>query len=87
MEKRSAQIREVVLLHKGKWGIVVDFLLEEKELMSKEVLVDYREVEDLHETPDGCLMIETLEQPRVKVGGVIEITIRDRSRKRRKRAV
>jgi hypothetical protein len=87
MEKRSAQIREVVLLHKGKWGIVVDFVLEEKELRCKEVLVDYQEVEDLHETPDGRLMIETLEQPSVKVGGSIEITIRDRSRKRRKGAI
>jgi hypothetical protein len=81
MEKRRAYIREVVLLDRGKWGIVVEFVLEEKELIGKEVLVDYDEIDDLDETPDGCLLIKTLEVPKVKRGDTVEITIRDRDRK------
>lgn len=87
MERRKAQIKEVVLLSRGKWGIVADFRLEEKELVGKELLVDYDEMSDLHETPDGCLMIETLEVPVVKPGDTIQITIRTRSRKKRKDAL
>jgi hypothetical protein len=69
------------LLDKGKWGIVVDFVLEESKLAGKEVLIDYDEVEDLNETGEGRLMIETSEVPWVKRGDTIEITIRDRARK------
>ena len=87
MERRKAQIKEVVLLSRGKWGIVADFRLEEKELIGKELLVDYDEISDLHETPDGCLMIETLEVPVLKPGDTIQITIRARNRKKRKDAL
>jgi hypothetical protein len=83
MEKRNAHVTDVVLLDRGKWGIVVDFVLEEKELIGKELLVDYGEMDDLNETRDGRLMIETLEAPAVKCGDTIEITIRDRTRKKR----
>jgi len=38
---------------------------------------------DLNEWRDGCLMIETLEPPMVQRGDTIEITIRDRKRKKR----
>jgi hypothetical protein len=87
MERRKAQIKEVVLLSKGKWGIVADFRLEEKELIGQELLVAYDEISDLHETPDGCLMIETPELPMVRPGDTIQITIRTRSRKKRKDAL
>jgi hypothetical protein len=83
VEKRRTYIKDVVLLDPGKWGIVMDFVLEEKELRGKELLVDYDETVDLNESWDGCLMIETLEPPMVKRGDTIEITIRDRKRKRR----
>ena len=83
MEKRKTYIKDVVLLDPGKWGIVMDFVLEEKELLGKELLVDYDETVDVNESWDGCLMIETLEAPLVKRGDTIEITIRDRKRKRR----
>jgi hypothetical protein len=56
-------------------------LLEEKELIGKEVLVDYDEIDDLDETSDGCLLIKTLEVPKVRRGDTVEITIRDRDRK------
>jgi len=39
MEIFKASIKEVVLLDKGKWGIVVDFVLEESKLLGKEVLI------------------------------------------------
>ncbi|HTD14448.1 MAG TPA: hypothetical protein VK673_04680 [Chthoniobacterales bacterium] len=81
MEKRKAYINEVVLLGRGKWGIVVDFVLVEKELVGKEVLVDYDPIDDLDETPDGCLLIKTREVPSVKRGDTVEITVRDRDRK------
>jgi hypothetical protein len=81
MEKRKAYIKEVVLLDRGKWGIVVDFILEEKELIGKEVLVHYDAIDHLDETRDGCLVIETLEVPLVKRGDTVEITIQDRERK------
>jgi hypothetical protein len=71
----------------GKWGIVMDFVLDEKELVGKELLVDYDETDDLNETRDGYLMRETLEVPMVKRGDTIEITIRDRSRKKRRSAL
>jgi hypothetical protein len=77
----KASIKEVVLLDKGKWGIVVDFVLEESKLVGKEVLIDYDEIDDLNETGEGCLMIETSEVPWVKRGDRIKITIRDRARK------
>jgi hypothetical protein len=82
MEKRKAYVKEVVLLDPGKWGIVMDFVLEEKDLVGKDLLIDYDETDDLNETRDGCLMIETFEVPMVKRGDTIEITIRDRSRKK-----
>jgi len=81
MEKRKAYIKEVVLLEKGKWGIVVDFVLEEKELIGKEVLVEYDAIDDLDEAPDGYLLIKTLEVPLVKRGDTVEITVRGRDRK------
>jgi hypothetical protein len=81
MEIFKASIKEVVLLDKGKWGIVVDFILEESKLAGKEVLIDYDEVDDLNETGEGCLMIQTSEVPFVKRGDTIKITIRDRARK------
>jgi len=87
MEKRKTYIKEVVLLDPGKWGIIMDFVLEDKELVGKELIVDYDETDDLNETPDGCLMIETQEAPIVKRGDTIEITIQARSRKKRRRAV
>jgi hypothetical protein len=87
MERRKAQIKEVVLLSRGKWGIVADFRLEEQELIGKDLLVDYEKINDLHETPDGCLMIETLEVPVVRPGDTIQITIRTRTRKKRKDAL
>jgi hypothetical protein len=79
-EKHQANVRAVVLLGPGKWGIIVDFVLEEAKLVGKEVFVDYDEMEDLNETADGFLMIETLEVPVIKRGDTIEITIRDRRR-------
>jgi peptide deformylase len=63
----------------------MDFALEEKLLLGKELLVDYDETNDISESRDGCLMIETLEVPVVKRGDTIEITIRDRNRKKRSR--
>ena len=81
MEIFKASIKEVVLLDKNKWGIVVDFVLEESRLVGKEVLIDYDEIDDLNETGDSCLMIETSEVPWVKRGDTIKITIRDRARK------
>jgi hypothetical protein len=81
MEIFRASIKTVVLLHKGKWGIVVDFVLEESKLVGKVVLIDYDKVDDLNETGDGCLMIETSEAPWVRRGDTIKITIRDRARK------
>jgi hypothetical protein len=86
-ETRKAKIKEVILLHRGKWGIIADFLLEEKEFIGKEVLVGYDEIDDIREARDGCLMIETLAVPVVRPGDTIEITIRDRSRKKRKDAI
>ena len=83
MEKHRAYIKDVVLLDPGKWGIVMDFVLEEKELVGKNLLVEYDETLELNEWRNGCLMIETLEPPTVKRGDTIEITIRDRKRKRR----
>jgi hypothetical protein len=87
MEKRQTYVKEVVLLSPGKWGIVIDFVLQEKELLGKELIVDYDEKDGLNETQDGFLMIETQEAPIVKRGDTIEITIRDRSRKKRRRVV
>jgi hypothetical protein len=81
MEKHKACVKAVILLDPGKWGIVVDYALEENKLIGKEVLIDYDEMEDLNETGDGYLMIETLEVPMIKRGDTIEITIRDRIRK------
>ena len=81
MEIFKAFIKTVVLLDKGKWGIVLDFVLEESKLAGKEVLIDYDEVDDLNETGDSFLMIETSEVPWVKRGDTIKITIRDRARK------
>jgi hypothetical protein len=83
MEKSKTYITDVSLLEPGKWGIVTDFVLEENQLLGKEMLVDYDETVDLDESRDGCLMIETLEPPMVKRGDTIEITIRDRKRKKR----
>jgi hypothetical protein len=83
MEKPKTYITDVILLEPGKWGIVTDFVLEENQLLGKEMLVDYDETVDLDESRDGCLMIETLEPPMVKRGDTIEITIRDRKRKKR----
>jgi len=87
MEKRETYVKEVVLLDPGRWGIITDFVLEEKELVGKELLIAYDETYDVHETRDGCLMIETLEVPVVKRGDPIQIVIRDRSRKKRKDAL
>jgi hypothetical protein len=83
MEKRILYVTGVVFLEPGKWGIVLDFVLEENQLIGKELLVDYDETVDLNEWRDGCLMIETLEPPMIKRGDTIEITIRDRKRKKR----
>ena len=86
MKKYKTFIKEVILLNPGKWGIVMDFVLEEKQLLGKQLLVDYDETDDISESRDGCLMIETLEAPVVKRGDTIEITIRDRNRKKRSNA-
>jgi hypothetical protein len=83
MEKRILYVTGVVFLEPGKWGIVLDFVLEENQLIGKELLVDYDETVNLDEWRDGCLMILTLEPPMVKRGDTIEITIRDRKRKKR----
>jgi hypothetical protein len=83
MEKRKIYVTGVIFLGPGKWGIVLDFVLEENQLIGKELLVDYDETVDLDEWRDGCLMIETLEPPMVKRGDTVEITIRDRKRKKR----
>jgi hypothetical protein len=83
VERRRAYIKDVILINPGKWGIVMDFVLEEKELLGKELLVEYDETLDVNESRDGCLMIETLEPPMLKRGDTIEITIRDRKRKKR----
>jgi hypothetical protein len=83
-EKYKASVRAVVLLDPGKWGIILDYVLEETKLIGKEVLVGYDEMEDLNESRDGFLMIETLEVPLIKRGDTVEITIRDRGRKARK---
>jgi hypothetical protein len=81
MEKRKAYVKAVVLLSPGKWGIVLDYVLEEKRLIGKEVLINYDEMEGLNETHDGFLMIETVKVPLIKRGDTIELTIRDRRRK------
>jgi hypothetical protein len=81
MEKHKVCVKTVILLDPGKWGIVVDYVLEESKLIGKEVLINYDEMEDLNETRDGYLMIETLEVPIIKRGDTIEIIIRDRTRK------
>jgi hypothetical protein len=83
MEKLKTYVTGVVFLEPGKWGIVLDFVLEENQFIGKELLVDYEETVDLNEWRDGCLMIETFEPPMVKRGDIIEITIRDRKRKKR----
>ena len=83
MKRHKTFIKEVILINPGKWGIVMDFVLEEKQLLGKELLVHYDETDDISESRDGCLMIETLEAPVVKRGDTIEITIRDRNRKKR----
>ena len=44
-------------------------------------LADYDGIDDLDETPGGCLVIKTLEVPLVKRGDTVEITVRDRDRK------
>ena len=80
MEKRKAYVKAVVLLSPGKWGIVLDYVLEEKRLIGKEVLINYDEMEGLNETHDGFLMIETVKVPLIKRGDTIELTIRDRRR-------
>jgi hypothetical protein len=82
MEKRKTYVKDVILLDPGKWGIVMDFVLEENQLIGKELLVDYDETVDLNEWRDGSLMIETIKPPMVKCGDTIEITIRDRKRKK-----
>jgi hypothetical protein len=81
MEIFKASIKHVVLLDKARWGIVVDFDLDESKLSGKEVLIDYDAIDDLSESNDGCLMIETSEVPWVRRGDTIKITIRDRARK------
>jgi hypothetical protein len=81
MEKRKAYVKAVVLLSPGKWGIVLDYVLEEKRLIGKEVLINYDEMQGLNETHDGFLMIETVKVPLIKRGDTIELTIRDRRRK------
>lgn len=86
MQKRKTFVKEVILLNPGKWGIIMDFVLEEKLLAGKELLIEYDETEDISESWDGCLMIETLEVPVVKRGDTIEITIRDRQQKKRRSA-
>lgn len=86
MQKYKAFVREVILLNPGKWGIIMDFVLEEKPLLGKELLVNYGETDDISESRDGYLMIETLEVPIVRRGDTIEITIRDRNRKKRSSA-
>lgn len=83
MQKYKTFVKEVILLNPGKWGIIMDFALEKKHLLGKELLVDYVETDDISESRDGCLMIETLEVPVVQRGDTIEITIRDRKRKKR----
>ena len=83
MEKSKTYVKDVILLDPGKWGIVTDFVLEENQLLGKDLRVDYDETVDLNESGDGCLMIETLGPPMVKRGDTIEITIRDRKRKKR----
>ena len=83
MERGKIDVTGVVFLGPGKWGIVLDFVLEENQLIGKELLVDYDETVDLDEWRNGCLMIETLEPPRVKRGDTVEISIRDRKRKKR----
>lgn len=84
METLETIVKEVILLVPGKWGIVMDFVLG-KELHGKELLIDYDETDDVSETRDGCLMIETLEVPVVKRGDTIKITIQNRNRKKRTR--
>jgi hypothetical protein len=81
MEIFRIPIKDVVLLEEGKWGIVVDFVLEESKLAGKEVLIDYDEADDLNEAGDGCLIIETSDVPWLRRGDTIKITIRDRVRK------
>ncbi len=83
METRKIDVTGVVFLGSGKWGIVLDFVLEENQLIGKQLVVDYDETVGLDEWLNGCLMIETLEPPMVKRGDTVEITIRDRKRKKR----
>ncbi len=81
MEKYKTLVKDVILLNPGKWGIVVKFLLQEKELLDKQLLIDYDETDDFSESREGYLMIETLEVPIVKRGDTIEITIRDKKKR------
>ena len=54
MKTYKTFIKEVILLNPGKWGIVMDFVLEEKQLLGKELLVDYDET-DRHQRVPGRL--------------------------------
>jgi hypothetical protein len=81
MEKHKTVVKDVILLNPGKWGIVVEFFLQEKELFGKDLLIDYDETDDVSESREGYLMIETLEVPIVKRGDTIEITIRDKKKR------
>jgi hypothetical protein len=53
MHKHKTFVKEVILLNPGKWGIIMDFALEEKLLLGKELLVDYEETNDISESRDG----------------------------------
>jgi len=84
MQKYKTFVKEVILLNPGKWGIIMDFVLEEKLLLGKELLVDYDETDDISEARDGCLMIETLVVPvvleRPQIGGIRSHLGQERSR-------
>ncbi|MBV9391089.1 MAG: hypothetical protein JOY96_04270 [Verrucomicrobia bacterium] len=78
MRKLNLPVKEIVELKDGGWGIVLDFVLEDNTSSEEELLVNYRIVDDLSETDEGYLVVETLAAPTVKQGDSIEVSIQDR---------
>lgn len=78
MRKLNLPVKEVVELKDGGWGIVLDFVVEDNTSPDEELLVNYGVVDDLNETDDGYLVVETLAAPTVKQGDSIEVSIQDR---------
>jgi hypothetical protein len=42
MDKFKTYVKDVVFLDPGKWGIVMDFVLEEKQLLGEDLIKQVR---------------------------------------------